>query len=131
MGMVGRQVLFGVELPCALPLIISGIRSAALQVIATATIGAFVSLGGFGRYVFDGLSQHDYTQMAAGALLVAVLALAVDLLLAGGQRLLVSPGLSRRYSRPATAAVGAPGPAPLEAPAPAAAVTRGAPPIPS
>jgi osmoprotectant transport system permease protein len=99
MGMVSRQVMFGVELPCALPLILSGIRSAALQVIATATIGAYVSLGGFGRYIFDGLAQHDYPQMASGALLVAVLALLVDLTLTVIQRFVVSRGISGRYSR--------------------------------
>ena len=101
MGMVSRQVMFGVELPCALPLILSGIRSATLQVIATATIGAYVSLGGFGRYIFDGQSQHDYPQMASGALLVAVLALLVDLTLSVVQRFVVSRGISSRYS-PAT-----------------------------
>lgn len=97
-GMTGRQVLLRVELPCALPLVLSGVRSAALQVVATATIAAYVSLGGLGRYVFDGLAQRDYAQMASGALLVAVLAVALDLVLALLQRLLVSPGLSGRTS---------------------------------
>ena len=55
----------------ALPLIMSGIRSAFLQVVATATIAAVVSLGGFGRYVIDGLAQQNYSMMVAGALLVA------------------------------------------------------------
>ncbi len=59
MGMTGRQVLTKVELPVALPLIISGIRSAFLQVVATATIAAVVSLGGFGRYVIDGLCPAE------------------------------------------------------------------------
>lgn len=98
MGMTGSQVLFKVELPCALPLIFSGFRSATLQVIATATVAAYVSLGGLGRYVFDGLAQQDYAQMASGALLVAALAVTVDLLLAAVQRVVVSPGLSGRYS---------------------------------
>jgi osmoprotectant transport system permease protein len=98
MGMTGSQVLFRVELPCALPLIMSGFRSAALQVVATATIAAYVTLGGLGRFVFDGQAQQDYAQMASGALLVAALALAVDLLLALAQRGLVSRGLSGRYS---------------------------------
>lgn len=97
MGMTGSQVLFKVELPCALPLIVSGFRSAALQVIATATIAAYVSLGGLGRYVFDGQAQQDYAQMASGALLVAVLAMLVDLMLALGQRGIVSRGISGRY----------------------------------
>jgi osmoprotectant transport system permease protein len=81
MGMTGGQVLFKVELPCALPLIMSGVRSSTLQVIATATIAAYVSLGGLGRFVFDGQAQQDYAQMASGALLVAALAMLTDLLL--------------------------------------------------
>lgn len=93
MGMRGRHVLFQVELPNALPLIIGGIRSSVLQVISTATIAAFVALGGLGRFIVDGLSVRDFGQMIGGSLLVAVLAIAADLLLAGLQKLLVSPGL--------------------------------------
>lgn len=114
MGMTSSQVLFKVELPNALPLIISGIRSAALQVIATATIASYVSLGGLGRFVFTGLAQQDYSQMAAGAVLVAVLALLIDLLLALVQRLVVSPGVSGRFRAqpdPASAATTAKQPA--------------------
>ncbi len=98
MGMSGRQVLFRVELPCSLPLIFSGIRSATLQVIATATIASFVPLGGLGRFIYDGLQQQDYPQMIGGGVLVAVLALTADLLLALIQRYAVSPGISGRYS---------------------------------
>lgn len=93
MGMRGREILFKVELPNALPLIIGGVRSSVLQVISTATIAAYVALGGLGRYIMDGLATRDFPQMAAGALLVAVLAVVADLLLAGLQKLLVSPGL--------------------------------------
>ncbi len=99
MGMTGSQVLFKVELPCALPLIISGVRSATLQVVATATIAAYVSLGGLGRFVFDGQSQQDYPQMVSGALLVALLAVFADLLLALAQRGIVSRGISGRYAK--------------------------------
>jgi osmoprotectant transport system permease protein len=93
MGMREREVLLGVELPNALPLIIGGIRSAVLQVISTATIAAYVALGGLGRFIIDGLAVRDYPKMVAGALLVALLAIVADLLLAGLQKLLVSPGL--------------------------------------
>ena len=93
MGMRGRQVLLRVELPCSLPLVISGVRSATLQNIATATVGAYISLGGFGRYIIDGQAQHDYVQMASGAVLVAVLALLADGVLALIQAFVVSPGL--------------------------------------
>lgn len=102
MGMTGRQVLLRVELPCALPLVMSGLRSGALQVIATATIAAYVSLGGLGRMVFDGQAQQLYPKMVAGALLVALLAMVTDLLLAIVQRVIVSRGLSGRYSRTRT-----------------------------
>lgn len=97
MGMRGTQVLRHVEFPCALPLIMSGIRSATLQVIATATIAAVVGLGGLGRFLIDGLAVRDTPQTAAGALLVAVLALVVDLSLALVQRSVVSRGLTGRY----------------------------------
>jgi osmoprotectant transport system permease protein len=89
-------VLAKVEVPCAMPLIFSGLRSAALQVIATATIAAVAGLGGLGRFLIDGQKVLDYPQMASGALLVAVLALVVDLILALVQRYAVSPGLTGR-----------------------------------
>ncbi len=99
MGMTGPQVLFRVELPNAMPLIFSGFRSATLQVIATATIAAYVTLGGLGRFIYDGLAQQDYPQMISGALLVAALALAADLLIALVQRYTVSPGITGRTVR--------------------------------
>lgn len=97
MGMTGSQVLFRVELPNALPLLFSGIRSAALQVIATATIASYVTLGGLGRFIYDGLAQQDYPQMISGGVLVAVLALLTDLILATIQRFTVSRGVSGRF----------------------------------
>ena len=99
MGMTGPQVLTRVELPNALPLIFSGFRSATLQVIATATIASYVTLGGLGRFIYDGLAQKDYPQMISGGLLVAALALAADLLLALVQRATVSRGVSGRTRR--------------------------------
>ncbi|MEJ3657722.1 ABC transporter permease [Actinomycetes bacterium KLBMP 9759] len=121
-GMREQQVLFKVELPNALPLILGGLRSAALQVIATAAVASFVSFGGFGRYIFDGLRIRDYPQMAAGALLVAALALAVEGVLALVQRWVVSPGLraSGGARRSPTADVaGTPEPAQSDDPSPA------------
>lgn len=99
MGMTGTQVLFRVEMPIALPLMFSGLRSSFLQTVATATIAAFVSIGGLGRYVLDGLAQHDYPKMAAGGLLVAVLAILSDLVLAIIARLCTSAGLTGRTTR--------------------------------
>jgi osmoprotectant transport system permease protein len=99
MGMRGAEVLRLVEFPCALPLILSGIRSAMLQVIGTATIAAVVGLGGLGRFLIDGLAVRDTPQTASGAVLVAVLALIVDLGLALVQRCVVSRGLTGRYGK--------------------------------
>ena len=99
MGMTGRELLLKVEIPCALPLMISGLRSAALQVIATATLAAVLGLGGLGRFLIDGLAIRDYGQMAGGALLVAALALLVDVLLALSARVVVSPGLTGKTAR--------------------------------
>jgi osmoprotectant transport system permease protein len=100
MGMRGREVLFNVELPNALPLIIGGIRSSVLQVVSTATIAAIVALGGLGRFIIDGLAIRNFPEMTAGAVLVALLAIIADLLLAGLQRLLVSPGLRAASATP-------------------------------
>ncbi|SFN13113.1 osmoprotectant transport system permease protein [Pseudonocardia ammonioxydans] len=95
MGMRGPEVLWKVELPNALPLIIGGIRSATLQVISTATVAAYVGIGGLGRFILDGLGQRDFGAMVGGSILVAALAVVADLLLGGVQRLLVSPGLQQ------------------------------------
>ena len=99
MGMTGTQVLRKVELPCSLPLIFSGFRSAALQVIATATVASYVTLGGLGAFIYDGLQQRDFPQMIGGGVLVALLALLADLLLATIQRYAVSRGVSGRFSK--------------------------------
>ncbi|MFE6860001.1 ABC transporter permease [Nocardia sp. NPDC057668] len=82
MGMTERQVLFRVELPNALPVLLTGLRAATLQVVATATIAAYVNLGGLGRYIFDGIGLYRYDRVLVGAILVAALALILDALLA-------------------------------------------------
>ncbi|MEU8867055.1 MULTISPECIES: ABC transporter permease [Streptomyces] len=87
-GMRWHQVLLQVELPLALPLIMTGLRLALIQVVATATIAAYVSFGGLGRYVFDGLAQRDLVQVLGGAVLVALVAVVLDLGLSGLQRVL-------------------------------------------
>jgi osmoprotectant transport system permease protein len=78
MGMTGWQLLLKVELPLAVPLIMNGVRLAAVQVVATATIAAFVAGPGLGRIITNGFGRQDYAQMIAGAILVAVLALLVE-----------------------------------------------------
>jgi osmoprotectant transport system permease protein len=79
MGLSGWQVLRRVELPLAVGLLMAGIRIAVVQVVATATIAAYIGAGGLGRPILDGLPQHDYGQVLAGAVLVVVLALVLDL----------------------------------------------------
>lgn len=83
-GMPEWRILLTVELPIAARVIVSGIRSSVLQVIATATIAAYIALGGLGRFLLDGLALRDYGEMAGGALLVASLALVTDGLFALG-----------------------------------------------
>ena len=97
-GMRPWQVLVKVELPLALPVLMSGFRSAALQVVATATVAAAVGLGGLGRLLIDGLAVNDYSRVLAGAIVVAVLAVLLDVVLALAQRWVTSPGLSGRAS---------------------------------
>lgn len=76
-GMSPAQVIGKVEIPLALPVIVGGIRAAVLQVIATATLAAYISDTGLGRYLFSGLKSRDYTQMLGGAFVVILLALLV------------------------------------------------------
>ncbi|GAA0325829.1 ABC transporter permease [Micropruina glycogenica] len=78
MGMSEWQILTRVEMPLGLPLLIGGLRSATLQVVATATLAAYVGAGGLGRFLFLGLKTQDYPQMLAAALLVVVLALILE-----------------------------------------------------
>lgn len=99
LGMTTGQVITQVELPLALPLIISGLRSATLQVVATATVAALASAGGLGRFVVDGQAAgaSGYPEMFAGAILVAALAIVLDLAL-GTVGLVVRRQLSNRHS---------------------------------
>ena len=95
MGMNEAGILLRVELPVALPMILGGLRSAAIQIVSTATIAAYVSLGGLGRYIVDGLYQRDYEKVVGGATLVAALALATLALFWALGRLTVSAGVRR------------------------------------
>jgi osmoprotectant transport system permease protein len=79
-GMTSAQRLWLVEIPVALPTLIAGLRIATVQVVATATLGALVGGGGLGRFIIDGFQTRDYPQVVAGALLVAAVALAAQLL---------------------------------------------------
>jgi osmoprotectant transport system permease protein len=97
MGMRERQVLFGLEVPLAAPLIMAGVRVAALQVVATATLAALIGGGGLGRFIVDGFAQQDNPMLIGGALLVAALALLTE----GALYLLERAVKPRTASRPA------------------------------
>jgi osmoprotectant transport system permease protein len=102
-GLSELQTLRRIEVPLAIPLIAAGIRTATVQVVATATIAAIVGSGGLGRFVVDGFQTHDQGQLIGGAILVAVLAIAIELALGLGERAL-TPGRRQRpgSSSPAT-----------------------------
>jgi osmoprotectant transport system permease protein len=91
MGMTGRQILTRVEAPLAMPVIMAGIRTAAVQVVATATLAALIAGGGLGRFIIDGFAQQDNVMAFGGALLVALLAVVTELTLGFVQRR-VTPG---------------------------------------
>ena len=94
-GMGYRELtqLLRVELPLAVPLVMAGIRTSAVQVVATATLAAIIAGGGLGRFVIDGIAQQNYQMMFAGALVVALLAIATELSLSGLERVLMPRGL--------------------------------------
>jgi len=94
-GFTKRQILVHVQLPCALPLLISGIRSSTLQIVSTATIAAYLGLQGLGRFILDGRAQANFSEMAGGAILVALVAIVLELGFAWLGRVIVSPGLRR------------------------------------
>ena len=104
MGMTELQILLRVEIPNGMKVIFGGLRGATLQVVATAAVVAVINLGGLGRYLIDGLALGDYGRVFGGAVIIAVLALAVDGVLALAARLVISPGLQDRQTSPAAAA---------------------------
>jgi osmoprotectant transport system permease protein len=93
MGMREGQVLRRLEIPLGLPIIVGGIRTAAVQVVATATLGAVFGYGGLGRYLIDGLARREYDRLFAGAILVAGLAVLTEFGIALLQGRLTSAGL--------------------------------------
>jgi osmoprotectant transport system permease protein len=96
MGMTTLQRLRQVEIPIALPVIVSGIRNAVVLNIAIAAIATYIGAGGLGTFISRGISQTDVRQLLTGALAVSALAILCDLALLGLQRLLTSPGLRVR-----------------------------------
>ena len=99
MGMTESRILLRVETPNALPLILSGLRTATLQIVATATVAAYASLGGLGRYLIDGIKVREFYLALVGALMVTALALILDAALAFAVWLSV-PGSGRLRGMP-------------------------------
>jgi osmoprotectant transport system permease protein len=95
-GMTEWQIVSKIEVPLGLPLLIGGLRSASLQVIATATLADYVGAGGLGHFIFLGLQTNDYPQMLAGSIVVVVLALASEAFFSIIQRIVVPAGVSGR-----------------------------------
>jgi osmoprotectant transport system permease protein len=114
MGFRGSQILRGIEIPLALPVILGGVRSAAVQVIATTTLGAILAGGGLGRYIIDGIAQNDDGMLYGGVVLVAGLAMLSELLLSRVQRVSQPSDRGRSTPRPFLQ--------PAEAPRPPAAL---------
>jgi len=98
-GMTGWQILTRVEMPLGLPLLIGGIRAAVLQVVATATLAAYVGAGGLGGYVFLGLKTQDYAMMLGASILVIALAIAFEIVFSVLQRAVVPAGVAERSTR--------------------------------
>ena len=96
MGMGEARILGRVEMPVAVPVVMAGVRTAGVQVVATATLAAVVGWGGLGRLIVDGLAQGDRVKLFAGAVLVAALSMLTELGLALLQRLLTPAGLRLR-----------------------------------
>jgi osmoprotectant transport system permease protein len=103
-GISGGQILTGVELPLAVPIIVTGIRSAAVQIVATATLGAIFGFGALGRYLVDGIAQNDSGQIFGGVVLLAGLVIVTELGFALLQRLITPRGLRLQRSVSASGA---------------------------
>lgn len=93
MGMTPWQIISRIQTPLVLPIIAAGVRTAAVQIVATATLAAIIGAGGYGEYILSGLYQQDVVQILAGAIPVAILALLVEFILSQLQRYLTPPGL--------------------------------------
>jgi osmoprotectant transport system permease protein len=93
MGLTENEVLRGVELPLAMPLVMEGIRISFVQVIATATLGALVAWGGLGRFIVDGFARQDMGQLIVGAVLVGLLAIIAELGFSAVQKATTPRGL--------------------------------------
>lgn len=93
MGMTTWQIVTRIQAPLVTPLVAAGIRTSAVQVVATATLAAFIGAGGYGDYIVEGLNILNYTELVVGAVSVAVLAILIEALMSWLQRALTPEGL--------------------------------------
>lgn len=93
MGMTTWQIISRIQTPLVLPIIAAGIRTSAVQIVATATLAAIINSGGYGEYIIDGVNRFDNTAILAGAIPVAVLAVIIEVFMSWLQRLLTPAGL--------------------------------------
>jgi osmoprotectant transport system permease protein len=107
LGFRESRTMLQVELPTAMPVVMAGIRTAGVQVVATATVAALVGWGGLGRYIVDGIATRDFVQVFAGAVLVALLAAVAEIGLALLQYTLTPAGLRLRVRQERQAAAAA------------------------
>jgi osmoprotectant transport system permease protein len=93
MGMTSWQIATRIQAPLVTPLVAAGIRTSAVQIVATATLAAFIGAGGYGDYIVDGLTVFNYTELIVGAVSVAILAMLIEVSLSWLQRVLTPEGL--------------------------------------
>src|SRR5215469_7050406 len=93
MGMTSWQIATRIQAPLVTPLVATGIRTSAVQIVATATLAGFIGAGGYGDYIVDGISVFNYTELIVGAASVAILAIAVEVFMSWLQRVLTPEGL--------------------------------------
>jgi len=93
MGMTTLQIATRIQAPLVTPLVAAGIRTSAVQIIATATLAAFIGAGGYGDYIVDGFNVFNYTELIVGAVSVAILAMLVEVFMSWLQRVLTPEGL--------------------------------------
>lgn len=93
MGMTTWQIIMRIQSPLVLPIVAAGVRTAAVQIVATATLAAIIGAGGYGAYIIDGLFRLNNTEILAGAIPVAVLALVVEVFMSWLQRAITPAGL--------------------------------------
>jgi osmoprotectant transport system permease protein len=96
MGFTERRLILEVEMPIASPVILTGIRVTAVQVVATATLGALVAYGGLGRFIIDGIATRDHVELVGGAVLVALLSILTEVGFSVVERVAVPGGIRRR-----------------------------------